>query len=293
MKMNKRQERSEVMQIQAKLEQVRAAAQSMPPVQAEDLTTRRTCVRCGESFDIMEKGLFRLPTTTDIPGATICRECWIEERNKIPSDHREQRAGFATPRTDILDRMDKLGINVRMHGRLTLSDMGHGPGRDAAMEFIDAFLSSGKYEPTTGLYIHGITGTGKSQLAVSIIRQLLAVGSLHSNGVIYDRARALVTQIQDRYTTGKVDEFSEARARTRLWVYEDAGTEKLTPDAFRIVEDILDRREGHATIITSNLSRPKLVAQWGDVAIVDRFRSRLALFKSVELTGSDRRFQRA
>jgi hypothetical protein len=120
---------------------------------------------------------------------------------------------------------------------------------------------------------------------------MLIEAGVSGRAIVYDRARAMVTQLQDCYGTSNVDVFSERRRRCKLWVYEDAGTEKLTPDAYRILEDIIDRREGHPTIITSNLERGELATRWQEIAGWERFQSRLAPFRSAKMDGLDLRFE--
>lgn len=192
---------------------------------------------------------------------------------------------------DTLRVLDGLGVNVRRHGHLHLAELGESAVVLAAQAFVDDTLRAGRWDEVRGLYLHGPTGTGKSQVAVSVIRALLE-GGVPPLGIVYDRGRAMITQLQDRYGTGQVDEFSERRRRCRVWIYEDAGTEKLTPDAFRVIEDIFDRREGCPTLVTSNYDRETMATRWNEMEGWARLRSRLAPFKSVEVSGADRRYRR-
>ncbi|GMV06734.1 MAG: hypothetical protein AMXMBFR53_30090 [Gemmatimonadota bacterium] len=193
---------------------------------------------------------------------------------------------------DVLDTLDGMGVNVRRHGQLRLDELGDSPAVMAARDFVAATLSAGTWQEVEGLYLHGPTGTGKSQLAVAVVRELLEAG-IPASRIVYDRGRALITQLQDRYGTGQVDEFSERRRRARVWIYEDAGTEKLTPDAFRVIEDIFDRREGCPTLVTSNYTREVMANRWNEMEGWARLRSRLAPYRSVEMSGIDRRYRRA
>lgn len=202
----------------------------------------------------------------------------------------------------ILATMDALGVNVHRHGYLTVGPhagelatlglLGTSNGIIAAQAFVAAVLSAGAWRAVEPLYLHGPTGTGKSQVAACVVRALLEAGT-RSSDIVFDRGRAMIIQLQDRYKTGQVDEFGATRGKARVWIYEDAGTEKLTPDAFRVFEDILDRREGRATLMTSNLPREEMANRWADQDGWVRLRSRLGPFNAVKMDGDDLRFRRA
>lgn len=202
---------------------------------------------------------------------------------------------------EILDALDELGFNVQEHGWLTrgphagepgtLDNLGAGQDVEDARAFVQAVIAAGRWRPTPSVWVSGHTGTGKSQLAFASAYELLRLG-VPKHGIVYDRGRSMVTRLQDRYKTGTVDEFSDRRRRARVWFYEDAGTEKLTPDAFRVVEDILDRRQGRATFTTSNYTRQQAAERWNEQEGWERLRSRLAPFGDIKLDGADWRFVR-
>jgi DNA replication protein DnaC len=246
------------------------------------------CSKCGAEFE------FQAIRTRggQLHRGGLCDPCYMEWRKQNPEEVRVDDT-LQTPATRIakvLEEMDRLGCNVRRHGHLTLDQLRDSTAKARAQEFVKEFLRAGAYREVRGLYLWGITGTGKSQVAVSTVRTLIEAG-VSSKAIVYDRARAMITQLQDCYGKSSVDAFSERRRRCKLWVYEDAGTEKLTQDAYRILEDIIDRREGHPTIITSNKNREDLAARWHEVAGWERFQSRLAPFRSAKMDGSDQRFE--
>ena len=76
-----------------------------------------------------------------------------------------------------------------------------------------------------------------------------------------------------------------------MWVYDDAGTERLTADTFRAFEDILDRRGGKATLVTSNDTRRATAERWAAQDGWARLRSRLAPYHEVAMGGQDWRFE--
>jgi len=263
--------------IQARLDEKRAA---LPPKPEPEM---QVCSECGKEFEKPKGGNIRLPAGVEVQ--PMCRECYGAFRQvTIPTP--EFRS--TSPEIEGLQGLEKVGVNVRRHGKLLLADVG-GEAETAGRSFIGDVLSAGKYGEVQGLFVWGGTGTGKSQFAVAVVHELLRMGVLRHHEIVYDSARRMVTQLQDRYSTGGVDEFSERRQKARLWVYEDAGTEKLTPDAFRVVETIFDAREGHPTIVTSNLSRQALAEKWAQMDVVGRFLSRLRAYRSLAMVGSDRR----
>ena len=286
-----------VEELQEKLEAVRGMqknlAEVIPKLNAmvPERTSSFDCPQCGNTFPLntgwIEDTIQKVTGEPYEAGSLICRECYIKARN-VPMV--ERRPGEDAGIPAILATLESIGVNLRLHGHLTIAQLSEGPANDAARRLIGEMAAAGRTGRVSGLYIWGGTGTGKSQLAVCVIRELVYLKILNEKNVVYDRARAMITQLQDRYATGRVDEFSDRRRRARLWVYEDAGTEKLTPDAFRIFEDILDARDGHPTIITSNLNRSQLIDRWVDAASVERFRSRISIFHPIQLTGKDRRF---
>jgi hypothetical protein len=246
-----------------------------PEIRTE--TETRTC-QCGTDFraDVAVFGRARL-------GPTRCPVCDAAETER-------HRQAFVSEVGDPLPRLAAVGVNVRKHGGLTLDDMGTASAIIIARSFVRRTMRAGAWDFLQGLYLAGPTGVGKTQLAVATMRELVDQG--YRGRIVFDRARALVTTIQDRYGSGNVDDAIASRRTAGLWVLDDIGTEKPTPDAFRILEDILDCREGHPTILTSNLEPGQLAEQWADKDNLGRFRSRIGPqnYESVVLDGDDRRF---
>lgn len=236
----------------------------------------RTCVECGSQF---------LATVTVLGegrtvGPRICVGCAEDEE-----------AADLGPDRSIESALADLGVNVRKHGHMSLDDMGDTPAVLAARRFVADTLEAGRYRAVKGLWLMGSdTGVGKSQVAVSVMRELLTEG--YRGRIVFDRARALITTLQDRYGKGDVDATTDVRRKAGVWILDDAGTEKPTPDAFRIIEDILDAREGHPNVWTGNLTHEELAAHWADKDVAGRFTSRIGPrnFRYVEMRGEDRRF---
>lgn len=257
-------------------------------------TTRESTIEqiecaCGQTFEaeVLFVGGARIAPTR-------CPACYLEVRNAPVRE-----AGQPTGEDQVLEDLEWLGVNINEHGWLregpnagkpgTLDNLGTSPGVTAARSLVRRMLDAGRWRPVTPLWLHGPTGTGKSQTAVAIVRAALEAG-IPRHEIVYDRGRAMIVQLQDRYTTGSVDEFSAIRGRARLWVFEDAGAEKLTESAFRAFEDIIDRRAGKASCITSNDTREQTANRWASQDGWLRLRSRLAPFHAVEMGGQDWRF---
>lgn len=189
--------------------------------------------------------------------------------------------------------LSKIGINVRRHGEATLDNfepVGSGASK-AVQHFVEDVKEAGTWSNVIGLNLIGPTGTGKTHLAVAAIRLLLASG-IPPHRILFDRASRLITEIQDTYGTGQTAKVLKKREEALLWVLDDLGAEKATADALRILHDLLDAREGHPNIITSNLTPTELGKRFGAedgwVRIASRLGSRN--FRAIKVEGRDRRF---
>jgi DNA replication protein DnaC len=141
-------------------------------------------------------------------------------------------------------------------------------------------------------FIYGPVGTGKTHLAVayladSVRRHLASDGA----GIKFCRAVDLIGKLRASFRGGAgADEIIDQYCRYNLLVLDDLGTERDSPFVQEAFYSILDYRAGHlaATLITSNLSLPRIAAQYGDFG--DRIASRIyGLGPVLELKGKDRR----
>jgi len=264
---------------QWEVEKSEAPSESLPKAKvAETKQVWRTCRECNEDFgttvvvyDGVERG-----------GAQYCDECledldtFLDERPALPGSL-----------NSVLRRM---GVNVNAHGSFGLDDdFGVAIVRDT-QKFLARVWDDDEFAYQKGLYIHGSTGVGKTVLSVALLKALLEKSYPHQR-VVFDRARALITEIQDTYGSGGVESVVNKRRNAGVWFLDDVGAEKPTADAFRIIEDILDSREGRPMVWTSNYSPEQLASRWAGEEGADRFRSRLNTFEFLELGGDDRRFR--
>jgi DNA replication protein DnaC len=142
-------------------------------------------------------------------------------------------------------------------------------------------------EPTDGLFITGLVGTGKTYLAAGMTRHLI-----ESNiDAKFKRCAQLYEDIREIFRLG-ISESSVLGPleRTRVLVLDDLGAGSLSDSERRFTLEILDRRMNRlrSTVVTSN---------WGlkDIAekMDDRIASRLSAFTGIELSGQDLRLHRA
>jgi len=136
-----------------------------------------------------------------------------------------------------------------------------------------------------GLFLHGPTGTGKTHLAVAVLRETsrprprfvsAAELMLSLRQSFRDRARFSEEEIIDRYS----DECG-------VLVLDDLGVEKPSEFTVQSLNLIIERRYVaiKQTIITSNFSIGEIAERVGD-----RIASRIAgMCKVIELQGNDRR----
>lgn len=235
------------------------------------------CRRCGGEF---------ITTVTRVLGnaivGSICEAC----------GKAEDRLGSDDPKPDIPPALARVGINVRSHGESSLDNWeGGGSAVAAAREFVADVRESGRWERVRGLMLCGGTGVGKTHIATGIIRELLGAG-VRPAQILFDRASRLITEIQDTYGTGGTSKVLERRERALVWVLDDLGAEKATSDSLRIVHDLIDAREGHPNVITSNFTPPQLGERHTDMDGWARISSRLGSknYRIIRVGGSDRRF---
>lgn len=249
----------------------------MDPTQIQTRTVASSCTHCGATFDA---------TSVHLGGrqllvSTVCGDC------VDPPDDGTPHGPPSRP-----DQLDRIGVNVRRYADATLDDLGHAPSLVfAARNFVTDTMAADRWTSVRGLFLVGATGVGKTHAAVAVVRALLDAGATASQ-VVFDRSPRLCTSIQDTYGTGRTSKILQARERALLWVLDDLGSEKATDDTLRILHDLIDAREGHPTLITSNLTPVGLGERYRDATGWARVASRFGPqnFRMLRLQGRDRRF---
>jgi len=143
-------------------------------------------------------------------------------------------------------------------------------------------LEAVKYYPNTNLFLHGKSGTGKTHLAVALIRKF-------PNGILF-KPQDIFRSLRGK----EIDEEAMINYYSNLeyMVIDDIGTEKKTDFSFSCLYEIIDNRwmnYNTGLIITSNLNIDDLALKLND----DRLTSRIAnLCKIINLTGEDWRLRK-
>jgi DNA replication protein DnaC len=139
------------------------------------------------------------------------------------------------------------------------------------------------------LFIYGPTGTGKTSLALSLLRR--HTDSRRSvTGVVFTQPSKIAREVRSCEGAAQERAAITKYAKAALLVLDDFGAEKATDFMVQLLYEIIDRRfmdlRG-GMIITSNLPMKDLAMKLGD----DRIPSRLVEMCAVlHLNGKDRRF---
>jgi DNA replication protein DnaC len=139
--------------------------------------------------------------------------------------------------------------------------------------------------PRDGLLLTGRVGTGKTHLAVAIVRWAVE----GNRSVRFCRACDLFSELRESYRDGGGK--SEADVMRGFYapywlVLDDVGSGSFSDHERRSILDVVDHRMNHMrpTIVTTNLTLEQLGRR-----LDDRIASRLSSFRALALAGKDRR----
>jgi hypothetical protein len=263
-------------------------------------------------------------------GWKVCEACEFEyphlgqDEIKCPRCHPElceppvlRVQVVAPPPMMVLDALAEAGVNVHryQHATLRTFDGTDDPDvpqavRDWITKWADTLQDRYPVRPWLYLYGGGSTlergqlklgaaGNGKTHMAVAVIRHLLESGALRPGAFRFVTAEALLLEMEATFRDKSTD--SETRllaeyGRLDLLVVDDLGVREPTPHAIRVLDELTKRREGRATIWTSNLSL-KVLAKQSET--LTRLTSRIAgevgdgAKYMLKFTGHDRRIERS
>ena len=148
-------------------------------------------------------------------------------------------------------------------------------------------------ENPADIVLTGVPGTGKTHLAVAILRELVEGKKIKNEmDARFIPVPELLAEIRASYRDGGPDEreIIDNYSRLPFLVLDDLGAEKTTEWSITTLYLIIDRRYRNMrpTIITTNLSLEQIAK-----ALSERISSRLASGKVLLLTGQDYRMKRA
>jgi len=144
--------------------------------------------------------------------------------------------------------------------------------KERAMRYAHDPATVGEYGLGAGIFMYGPNGTGKTHLAVAIMRELTLAGELDW---YFIKAPKLLMAIRRAYKEKYAqteEELIERFVNYKYLVIDELGVEKITDWSLQTLYLIIDGRSDalRSTIITSNLSLPEIEKQ-----IEDRIASRI------------------
>lgn len=213
---------------------------------------------------------------------------------------------------DALVELNAGGVNCHRYKHATLESFRGDEDPDAliaAQSFVSDFIATRADSfPTRGwLFFYGTgaavdpksrmtlrvgkMGNGKTHLAIAIARELIQMRALRDRDFRFVTAEELLLTIEATYRNDSGDSVASLLRRFseyKLVIIDDFGVRKPTDHVERIFDELCKRREGQATIWTSNLG-PKQLAELGLSRILSRFTGNAT---SVAFNGHDRRSER-
>ena len=217
----------------------------------------------------------------------------------------------------VLGIMDASGVNVYAFQHATLEGFEPEPdghALEAVQRYVEEWRESlwMRWPPRPWLYLYGAgsvvergevtlgnLGNGKTHLGVALARELLAQHLLAPGQYQFITAEALLLEMEGTFRSKAED--SEFRLLKKYEALEllhvdDFGVREPSAHAIRVLDELTKRREGKATIWTSNLSL-KVVAQQHES--LQRIVSRIAgecgegARYALKFEGADRRLERS
>lgn len=195
---------------------------------------------------------------------------------------REDKRNKAAAENKFISIMRSSGVPTRFRDK-TIAGYECAPENKTAFAIVDGFLSDPAKTLAAGrcLVIAGHYGTGKTHLAVAIIREFAMSGI----SAMYTTADGLIRGYKASYDRANgLDESAvfASYAGKDLLVIDELGYQRGSEEDRRILTNIMDARYGamRSTVIISNLTMQQIAEELGD-RVIDRMREgggKVALF---------------
>lgn len=262
-------------------------------------------------WTVCEQCAFEYPQRAD--GEPPCPRCYPP--NPVPRGPAAARPDLTAG--EVLDAMAMGGVNMHAYHHATLANF-DGRKDPHVMGVVEDWLAAWrkatgwKYASRPWLYLYGdrselargqvqlgAAGNGKTHIAVAVARKLFEDGQLAPERFRFVTAESLLLEMEATFRSDSPESESRLLAtfgKYDLLVIDDLGVREPTAHAIRILDELTKRREGQATIWTSNLSL-KVVAQQSEA--FKRITSRIAgecgegARFNVKFSGPDRRLAKS
>jgi len=233
------------------------------------------------------------------PGEKLpCKVCFDEMQAQ--REHRKERERLAEEKAE-REKQEYLQ-NIKDHPEQTMTACGVGK-RYLSCSF-ETFKGADKVkavckalvEKPESIVLTGDTGSGKTHLAVAILRESVKAGKvINSKGAIFTTVPDLLLSIRSGFGNSSgfeqsEEDFVNEYAKTPFLILDDLGAEKSTEWATATLSAIIDKRyrELLPTVYTTNLTLDEISNQ-----LSRRISSRMSEAKIIKLSMPDYRRKRS
>ena len=187
----------------------------------------------------------------------LCEDCYKAWMDKQMAEDRAMIAEAEKEgRKARLERMLEASKVGRRYASCTLENFMPVKGTEQALKTCNEYVEDFSKDSGDGLIMAGPSGTGKSHLAVAIVKAIAATGKL----AIFQSVPELLAKLRltyDKNNDGETeDEILEQLTKCDLLVLDDIGAEKQSAWTEERLYLLIDRRyrDKRATIVTTNLN---------------------------------------